>query len=391
VIRVIETTRQVRTDFTRRRFQRWSVALGGAILLAVGVAAPANAAALENRSAPAIVAAPLATAAQLVSFDQQMIVLVNNARVAAGAAKLTEAKGLTSLALWWSNQMNGGATGYNLAHNPNAWTMVTTYGASNRTAWGENVAWSSSTATTAQQIFTAYMNSPGHKANILSKSYHYIGMGTVGGSHGLFNTTEFTDKVQAGQAVAPPAPPKAPAPPKTTDILANGDFIRDIASPAVYRIVGGAPVYVSSWTPFGGAKTVKLVTDAKFKSLHATPGDGTFIRTPGTGAIYRMAGGAPLYVSSWVPFGGPKAYLDVDPAAIAHAGAAGYYVHIRFTPANNTLIQGGGAAKIYRVLSGKAVWLTSWALIGGPKPFTVVDPKAISLAGSNSYYAHLSK
>ncbi|SDP04227.1 Cysteine-rich secretory protein family protein [Nakamurella panacisegetis] len=363
----------------RARLLRLTAMVGATALAAVAVVAPADAAA----PAPAAVIAPAAASAQMVSFDQQMITLINGARVKAGVGALTEAKGLTSLAVWWSNQMSNGATSYNLAHNPNAWTMVTQYGASNRTSWGENVAWSSSTATTAQQIFTAYMNSPGHKANILSSSFHYVGMGTVGGTHGLFNTTEFTDKVEAGQAVAPA--------PVTTTVVNNGDFIRDVVGPAVYVVVGGAPVYVSSWAPFGGVKRVKLVTDVTFKKLRQYPADGTFIRTPGSGAVYRIAGGAPLYVSSWAPFGGPKPVLNVDPAAVAKAGQAGWYSHLRWQPADNTLIKGGSAPKIYRVMGGKATWLTSWSLVGGPKPFTVVDPKAITLAGSNTFYAHLAK
>ena len=365
----------------RASVARLMVVVGATALAAVVVVAPADGAAV---AAPAAVAVPVAATAQMTSFDQQMITLINGARAKAGAPKLTEAKGLTSLAVWWSSQMNNGATSYNLAHNPNAWTMVTSYGASNRTSWGENVAWSSSTATTAQQIFTAYMNSPGHKANILSKSYHYIGMGTVGGTHGLFNTTEFTDQVQAGQAVVPV---KVVAPVKLT----NGLYVRDAQTNAMFVIVGGAPVYISSWKAVGGVKPYKVVSHTALAALSKYPADGTFIRTPGNNAVYRMAGGAPLYVSSWAPFGGAKATATVDPAAVANAGKSGVWEHLRWSPVDNTVIVASGSTSYYRTVSGKIIRLTSWAQVGGKKPYVVVDPKVISSAGKAPYFSHVTK
>ena len=45
-----------------------------------------------------------------------------------------------------------------------------------------------------QQAHTGLMNSPGHKANILSREYRTIGIGIVdGGQYGLMVTQEFTD------------------------------------------------------------------------------------------------------------------------------------------------------------------------------------------------------
>ncbi|HET8591407.1 MAG TPA: CAP domain-containing protein [Nakamurella sp.] len=145
---------------------------------------------------------------RMATFDQQLISLVNQARAKAGVPAVREATGLTKLSVWWSTKMARGDTGFQLQHNPNAWTMLLNYGAANRTAWGENVA-SFSTAATASALFNAYMNSPGHRANILSTKYRYIGMGTVAGSHGAYNTMEFTDRVESGQVVA--AAPTGPS------------------------------------------------------------------------------------------------------------------------------------------------------------------------------------
>ena len=459
--------------------------------LSVAGAAPATGSSL----APAATPAPVYTQAK--TFDAQLIALINTARTTAGVPKLTEATGLDRLSVWWSTQLQSGTTGYQLQHNPNAWTMVTTYGAANRQSWGENVAWSSSSATTAQQIFTAYMNSAGHRANILSPGYRFIGMGTVPGAHGLFNTTEFADAVQPGQAVVPmPADGKFvvdtttkavyviaggapvyvstwavfggakptiavghdqlaswPAYPRNgTFVLtpgnnavyrivggapvyvsswtvfggakptvkidpaavaragtgsfwnhltvkpADGSFIKTPGSGAVYRIAGGAPVYVSSWTPFGGAKptvevdpvaVAKAGTGTYFNHLSVVPADGTYVRTPGNGAAYRIAGGAPLYVASWTPMGGPKATVDIDPAAVANGGQPGLWSHLLMYPATPTYLQAAGSPAIYQVVNGKATHLLSWNTVGGGKPFTVVHPLAISLAGTGGYYNHL--
>ncbi len=133
---------------------------------------------------------------RLSTFDSQMLTLVNGARDSAGLAYVQSASGLTNLSLWWSNQLAGGATGGVLQHNPNAFAQTVQYGASNRTAWAENVAkWTPATVT-ASQIFNAYMASPGHKANILGSAYRFIGIGSVTDSSGVsWNTMTFTDKV----------------------------------------------------------------------------------------------------------------------------------------------------------------------------------------------------
>lgn len=152
--------------------------------------------------APSASAATRAMNARSAAFDWQMIDYVNQARVANGLPALREASGLTIMSAWWSQQMTDGATGGNLQHNPDAWTQVTSYGASNRRAWGENVA-KMPIGTSAKALFDAYMASPGHRANILSPKYHFVGMGTVG----TFNTMEFTDQVEARTIVkATPKP-----------------------------------------------------------------------------------------------------------------------------------------------------------------------------------------
>lgn len=269
--------------FTQGWSRRFGAAVTAACVAAVTVAAAMTVTSLAASTPPAAVAvalaadaSPLAAATPPVTFDQQMIQLVNQARATAKVPPLTQAKGLSQLALWWSAQEANGVTRYQLAHNRNAWTMVTRYGAANRKSWGENVAWSSSAASTARQIFSAYMHSPGHKANILSPHYRYIGMGTVSGSHGLFNTTEFTDAVQPGQAVTPPVPKAAPT-------FADGALIRDAGTGITDVMAGGPPVAFVSWAAFGYAKAATMLPHAVFLGLALYPANGAYLRSVGSG------------------------------------------------------------------------------------------------------------
>jgi uncharacterized protein YkwD len=352
-------------------------ALSAIAVLVVPVSAASATPATHSRSG-VLAAAP--TYSQAKTFDTQMIALVNNARISAKLPALVEAKGLTALSVWWSTQMQSGKTSYALKHNPNAWTMVTTYGASNRRTWGENVAWSSSTSTSAQQLFTAYMNSAGHRANILSKSYRYIGVGTVPGAHGMFNTVEFSDAVQSGQAVAQP--------PGTVRIV-NGMFVRNFTTGVIYRIVGGAPVVVSSWVPFGKVQPTAAITAAQLASLPRYPANGTYVRSGPNGPVFRIAGGAPVYVTRWANVGGVRPTTVIDPAAILHAGIGGDWSHLSWYPTTPTYLQGIGGTAVYQVLNGTPTFLRSWSLVGGVKPVVLVDATAIRMHGKGGVYDHL--
>jgi uncharacterized protein YkwD len=176
----------------RRTWRHVFVALAMAAGLILGSVAVAPSAAAGTR----VGATNPRIAGQHASFDAQLIDHINRARIAHGLPALREASGLTIASAWWSKKMSDGATGGALKHNPTAWTDVTRYGASNRRAWGENVA-KLPAGTSAKALFDAYMASPGHRANILSPKYNFIGMGTIGDDSWHYNTTEFTDQVHA--------------------------------------------------------------------------------------------------------------------------------------------------------------------------------------------------
>ena len=54
----------------------------------------------------------------------------------------------------------------------------------NWTGWGENLAWSSGNLSTPAKTVDGWMNSPGHRANILNTRWTHIGVGVAQGDNG---------------------------------------------------------------------------------------------------------------------------------------------------------------------------------------------------------------
>ncbi len=76
----------------------------------------------------------------------------------------------------------------------------------------------------------------------------------------------------------------------------DGALIRSAANANwTYRIVGGAPVRIMSCAPFNACEGRKDV--ASLAGYAQFPKDGAMLRTD-DGAVYRFAGGAPLWVTS---------------------------------------------------------------------------------------------
>jgi len=174
-------------------------ALVGPLLPGTAVADPAR----QTVTGPAAVANTV-----LDQFDQQMLDLMNGARATAGASALAPAPGLRTLALDWSTFMADGGTGGVLEHNPNVRARLPINGAASATAWAENVAsWSPGTGRDAASVFGLYMNSPGHKANILNPAMRFVGIRTlINAANIAFNTQNFTNVID------PATPPTAQLP-----------------------------------------------------------------------------------------------------------------------------------------------------------------------------------
>ena len=140
---------------------------------------------------------------------QATLCLINIERAAGGLAALTEQSELTQASVAFSQLMvdehffahvspNGRTltdrlevSGY-LAH-PGGWTV------------GENIAWGESYLATPAEIVKAWMDSPPHKANILSGEFSEIGLGIAIGvpfsaNEGATYTTDFGHRTLAPES-----------------------------------------------------------------------------------------------------------------------------------------------------------------------------------------------
>ncbi len=118
--------------------------------------------------------------------------------------------------------------------------------------------------------------------------------------------------------------------------LGEGSFVRSSDSKYFYRIVGGAPVLVTTWKAYGGVQPYSVIDPQQFAKLRAYPKDGTYLQDTTSGQVYRMAGGAPLAVASSdaakLPGWSTADKIGVDHWSFVRKD------HLRATPADRTQI-----------------------------------------------------
>jgi hypothetical protein len=167
-------------------------------------------------------------------------------------------------------------------------------------------------------------------------------------------------------------------------VIPDGTFVEVPGTQAVYRIAGDAPLLVSNWQAVGGEQPVTPVTQSQFDGLNLVPSDGTFLQTS-TGVFYRVAGGAPLLVSDWSVYGGPQPAVEIDEWDIDNIGNPA--AHLNPVPANGTFLQ-TPSGEIYRVAGGAPIAALGWSVFGAPRPTVVIDPWNLANLGNPA--AHLT-
>ena len=118
--------------------------------------------------------------ASVAAFEKEVVRLVNVQRTQNGLKPLTENWELSRVARYKSQDMVDRR--YFSHTSPTYGTpfqMIKSFGLTFRTA-GENIAYGQRTP---QAVVNAWMNSSGHRANILSASYTQIGVGYVANGH----------------------------------------------------------------------------------------------------------------------------------------------------------------------------------------------------------------
>jgi uncharacterized protein YkwD len=121
----------------------------------------------------------------LAEVRAAVLCLHNGERAARGLPSLTENAKLRVAAEGHSQDMV--AAQYFAHESPGGADMVDRIlraGYARNQAWslGENLAWGSGRLATAAEIQRAWMNSPGHKANILRRQFREIGIGIAVGT-----------------------------------------------------------------------------------------------------------------------------------------------------------------------------------------------------------------
>ncbi|MEP7762466.1 CAP domain-containing protein [Sanguibacter sp. 25GB23B1] len=127
--------------------------------------APAPAPAAVPEPAPAVAA----SGAPNSSGAQALFAALNGARAAAGLPPLAYDDSLASVAQSWSASMSTSE----MAHNPSVSAQIPP----GWSTWGENVAFAGGYPDLAGTIHSNWMNSPGHRQNILRAGFTHVGIG----------------------------------------------------------------------------------------------------------------------------------------------------------------------------------------------------------------------
>jgi hypothetical protein len=124
----------------------------------------------------------------LNSFEATLLRDMNRARGRNGLAALTIAPGATDTARRWSWHL---ARTQTLVHDPDLTTRLAHAGSQAWKEIEENIGYGP--ISSPKMLFQAYMNSPEHRANILSAQVDYVGIGVVQRAGLAWNTVDFVN------------------------------------------------------------------------------------------------------------------------------------------------------------------------------------------------------
>ena len=184
-----------------------------AALAALALCAPATAQAADCAGADLVPAAD-----NVAAVGQATLCLLNQQRAAHGLGPLAENAALTTASAGYSQRMV--AQGFFDHESPDGGTLVDRLtGAGylgDEDAWvvGENIGWGQGTLATARSMVSAWMDSPGHRENLLSGDYTEVGLGLALGtpSDQTWGATYTTDFGAGARRRRPPT--RAPRPPR---------------------------------------------------------------------------------------------------------------------------------------------------------------------------------
>lgn len=243
--------------------------------------------------------------------EHELVSLTNQARASAGLRALKVDSTLTSIARWRSKDMiTRNYFSHTIPGSTNVFHVLDQKGYCYHLA-GENIGWNTypddvATATIQQ----SFMNSAGHRANILGKTWDAIGVGAYKGPDGKkMWTVLFADRCGSTTTTPKPTPKPTPRPkPKSTARPATAATPRPTPKPT--------PKLVATPTP------TPTATDNEDSSLRPDDGGLALGRPlPGTGTGTETdtdtaaAGSTPGQVRAATPGSADAALRIVDPAS----------------------------------------------------------------------------
>lgn len=137
----------------------------------------------------------------------------------------------------------------------------------------------------------------------------------------------------------------------------NGTFIKVTGAPAIYRVIGGAPVHVDSCAPLDGCPG--LVEVSNLADYATEPENGAYMRMangPLAGLIARVVGGDPLGLTTCEGLPGCSEAINLD------EGGFNEYARAHEVIANGTFVrvaEGSEYGLIGRVVGGVLLGLTT--------------------------------
>lgn len=143
----------------------------------------------EDAPEPSEVEEPLGDV--VAAIEERVFARANEARQAEGVGPLERHEGLDAVARAWSLHLADG--GRQLAHNPDFSQQMP----SGWTAAGENVGWIDEGGRldpeqVADRVHDGWMDSPGHRENLLRPDYTHLGVGVAHDpDHGYYLTQNF--------------------------------------------------------------------------------------------------------------------------------------------------------------------------------------------------------
>lgn len=175
----------------------------------------------------ALVAAGVVTGApagaDTVSDEHAFVARINDLRASKGLGTLTVNGELVDIARGWAGQMAAAGA---ISHNPSFAGQVD----SDWEKLGENVGVGGS----VDSLMTAFINSPGHYANLVDPAFTHVGVGVVRGGDGRIYTSHQFMKLRSSSTTTPK--PTVTAAPKPKPVATTA-----APKPATTRPAASAP------------------------------------------------------------------------------------------------------------------------------------------------------